>query len=103
MPGLTLRSDPPRTEQEIQALLLGGSAETGDARAAGISYGADFLGELLAETPLKGLQVRTSNERSVDDRTYATWAIATQVSDEIWFDSQPSPTISTPAKLGWRA
>lgn len=83
---LTLRSDPPRTEQEIQALLLGGTAETGDAGAAGISYGADFLGELLAETPLKGLQLRTSNERSVDDRTYATWAIATQVSDEIWFE-----------------
>jgi hypothetical protein len=82
---LTLRSDPPRTEQEIQALLLGGSAES-DAGAAGISYGTDFLGEVLAETPLRGLQLRTSNERSVDDRTYATWAAAVQISDEIWFE-----------------
>jgi autotransporter translocation and assembly factor TamB len=83
---LTLRSDPPRTEQEIQALLLGGTSESGDAGAAGISYGTDFLGEILAETPLRGLNLRTSNERSVDDRNYATWAIATQVSDEIWFE-----------------
>ncbi|HUF76741.1 MAG TPA: translocation/assembly module TamB domain-containing protein, partial [Longimicrobiales bacterium] len=83
---LTLRSDPPRTEQEIQALLLGGTSESGDAGAAGISYGTDFLGEVLAETPLRGLQLRTSNERSVDDRTYATWAAAVQISDEIWFE-----------------
>jgi autotransporter translocation and assembly factor TamB len=83
---LTLRSDPPRTEQELQALLLGGTSESGDAGAAGISYGTDFLGEVLAETPLRGLQLRTSNERSVDDRTYATWAAAVQISDEIWFE-----------------
>jgi translocation and assembly module TamB len=83
---LTLRSDPPRTEQEIQALLLGGSSETGDAGAAGISYGTDFLAEVLAETPLQGVQIRTSNERGVDDRTYATWAAAVQISDEIWFE-----------------
>jgi hypothetical protein len=83
---LSLRSDPPRTEQEIQALLLGSTSESGDAGAAGISYGTDFLGEVLAETPLKGINIRTSNERSVDDRTYATWAAAVQVSDEIWFE-----------------
>jgi hypothetical protein len=83
---LTLRSDPPRTEQEIQALLLGGTSETGDAGAAGISYGTDFLAEVLAETPLQGVQIRTANERGVDDRTYATWAAAVQISDEIWFE-----------------
>jgi hypothetical protein len=83
---LSLRSDPPRTEPEIQALLLGGTSESADAGAAGISYGADFLGEVLAETPLKGINIRTANERSADDRTYATWAAAVQVSDEIWFE-----------------
>jgi len=84
---LRLESDPPRSEQEIQALLLGGgSGEGGDAQAAGLSAGTDFLGEVLAETPLRGVQLRASNETGVDDKTYATYSAAVQVSDEIWFE-----------------
>jgi len=84
---LRLDSDPPRSEQEIQALLLGGgSNEGGDTQTAGLSYGTDFLGEVLSETPLRGVQLRASNETGVDDKTYATYSAAVQVSDEIWFE-----------------
>ena len=84
---LRLDSDPARTQAEIQALLFGGgTGEGGDAQAAGIGYGADFLGELLADTPLRRVELRTASEQTADDRYYSTYTAAVQVSDEIWFE-----------------
>ncbi len=84
---LRLDSDPARSQAEIQALLFGGgTGEGGDAQAAGIGYGADFLGELLADTPLRRVELRTASEQTADDRYYSTYTAAVQVSDEIWFE-----------------
>jgi autotransporter translocation and assembly factor TamB len=84
---LRLDSDPARSQAEIQALLFGGgTGEGGDAQAAGIGYGADFLGELLADTPLRRVELRTASEQTADDRYYSTYTAAVQISDEIWFE-----------------
>jgi autotransporter translocation and assembly factor TamB len=73
---LRLESDPPLSEPEIQALLLGG--------ASGIS--TDFLSEALVDTPFRGMQFGASNQTAADERTYATYWAAVQISDEIWFE-----------------
>jgi hypothetical protein len=84
---LRLESDPARSEAEIQALLLGGGAsESGDAQGAGVGYGADFVSELLADTNLPHVELRTGSETAADDRRYATYTAAVQISDEVWFE-----------------
>jgi hypothetical protein len=83
---LDVRSDPPRAEQEIYALLLGGSGEGGSATAAGVGFGATVVGQLLSDTPLRNVEIRTASEQTVDERTYATYTAAVQISDEIWFE-----------------
>jgi autotransporter translocation and assembly factor TamB len=97
---LRLDSDPARSQAEIQALLFGGgTGEGGDAQAAGIGYGADFLGELLADTPLRRVELRTASEQTADDRYYSTYTAAVQVSDEIWFEgSYKNLNTSDPAE-----
>lgn len=85
---LRLFSDPARSEQEIYALLLGGSgsAEGGNARVAGAGVGADLLGSLLVNTPLSQVEFRVGSEQSPDQREYATYTAAVPVSDEVWFE-----------------
>ena len=79
--------DPARSEAEIQALLLGGGAsESGDAQGAGVGYGADFVSELLADTNLPHVELRTGSETAAEDRRYATYTAAVQISDEVWFE-----------------
>ncbi len=85
---LDVDSDPQLSDQEIYALLLGGSAgqESGSATATGVGLGAGVLGELLSDTPLRNVEIRTASEQTVDERTYSTYTAAMQLSDEIWFE-----------------
>jgi autotransporter translocation and assembly factor TamB len=84
---LRLQSDPARSEAEIQALLLGGGGnESGDAQTAGVGYGADFVNELLADTNLPHVELRTGSESSGDDRRYQTYTAAVQISEQVWFE-----------------
>jgi len=108
---LRLSSDPPLSPAEIQALVLGGSADGGDARAAGVGYGADFVGELLADTPLKRVELRTGNETSADERNYLTYTAAMPVSENVWVElsyknlesnSPAEHTDAASATVDWR-
>ncbi|HTQ07309.1 MAG TPA: translocation/assembly module TamB domain-containing protein [Polyangiaceae bacterium] len=85
---LRLESDPSLTQPEIQALLLGGSSNSsgGEAQAAGLGYGADFMGQLLADTPLKQVEIRTGNETTADDLSYATYSAVVPVGDNVWVE-----------------
>jgi hypothetical protein len=84
---LRLESDPARTEAEIQALLLGGGAsQSGSAQGAGVGYGADFVSALLADTKLPHVELRTGSETASDDRRYATYTAAVQISESVWFE-----------------
>jgi hypothetical protein len=85
---LRLESDPALPQAEIQALLLGGGSSEGggDAQAAGIGYGADFLSEFLADTPLRNVELRTGSETTADDRSYSTYTAAIPISENIWFE-----------------
>jgi translocation and assembly module TamB len=96
---LRLESDPALTQPEIQALLLGGSStQGGEAQAAGLGYGADFVGQLLADTPLKQVQIRTGNETTADDLSYATYSAVVPVSENVWVElSYKSLEASGPA------
>jgi translocation and assembly module TamB len=84
---LRLQSDPPLSQAEIQALLLGGGAgEGGEAQAAGIGYGADFVGQLLADTPLRQVELRTASETTADDLSYSTYTAALPISENVWVE-----------------
>ena len=85
---LRLESDPARSEAEIQALLLGGGSpsDSGEAQTAGIGYGADFVSELLADTNLPHVELRTGSEAAADDRRYQTYTAAVQIGDNVWFE-----------------
>ena len=107
---LRLSSDPALTPPEIQALLLGGSSG-GDAQAAGVGYGADFVGQLLADTPLRRVELRTANETSADARNYLTYTAAVPVSENVWVElsyknlatnSPAAHTDAASATVDWR-
>jgi hypothetical protein len=84
---LRLESDPALSQADIQALLLGGgSSQGGQAQAAGLGYGADFMGELLADTPLRQVELRTGTETTADDLSYATYSAAVPVSENVWVE-----------------
>lgn len=85
---LRLESDPALSQPDIQALLLGGGSGEGggDAQAAGIGYGADFLSEVLADTPFRNVELRTGSETTADDRSYSTYTAAIPISESIWFE-----------------
>jgi translocation and assembly module TamB len=84
---LRLTSDPSLSQAEIQALLLGGgAAEGGEAQAAGIGYGADFVGQLLADTPLRRVELRTASETTADDMSYSTYTAALPISENVWVE-----------------
>jgi translocation and assembly module TamB len=108
---LRLSSDPPLSPPEIQSLLLGGSGDAGDAQAAGVGYGADFVGGLLADTPLKRVELRTGNETSADERSYLTYTAAMPVSENVWVElsyknlesnSPAEHTDAASATVDWR-
>ncbi|MFZ5894377.1 MAG: translocation/assembly module TamB domain-containing protein [Myxococcota bacterium] len=82
-------SSPTKDLQQIYAVLLGGSGGTGggDARAAGAGVGADqLLGPLLANTPLRKVELRTGSELSADRRSYSTYSAAVPLSEQVWFE-----------------
>jgi hypothetical protein len=85
---LRLSSDPPRNEQEIYALLLGGSGsgEGGDPTATGAGVGADLLGSLLVNTPLRQVEFRAGSEQLTDQRSYSTYTAAVPISENVWFE-----------------
>ncbi|MFO7177409.1 MAG: translocation/assembly module TamB domain-containing protein [Pseudomonadota bacterium] len=110
---LRLTSDPPRSEQEIHALLLGGSSGEGggDAAVTSASVGADILGTLLVNTPLRRVELRAGSEQSADRRSYSTYSAAVPIGDDIWFEgsykllSSGDPNAATQAVSGtidWR-
>ena len=108
---LRLSSDPALTPPEIQALLLGGASDGGDAQAAGVGYGADFVGQLLADTPLRRVELRTANETSADARNYLTYTAAVPVSENVWVElsyknlesnSPAEHTDAASATVDWR-
>lgn len=85
---LTL-SSPTKDLQQIYATLLGGtsSGQGGDARAAGAGVGADqLLGPLLANTPLRKVEIRTGSELAADRRSYSTYSAAVPLSEQVWFE-----------------
>lgn len=94
-----LLSSPGRSQQEIYALLLGGSGdggEGGDARAAGAGVGADrLLSPILQNTPLRNVEIRAGSERSADDRTYSTYTAAVPVGENLWFEGSYKAVAST--------
>jgi translocation and assembly module TamB len=84
-------SSPTKDLQQIYAVLLGGSGGPegggGDARAAGAGVGADqLLGPLLANTPLRKVEIRTGSELTADRRSYSTYSAAVPISDQVWFE-----------------
>jgi hypothetical protein len=84
---LRLESDPALPQAEIQALLLGGgSSEGGEAQAAGLGYGADFVGQLLADTPLRRVELRTGTGTTGDDLAYSTYSAAVPVGENVWVE-----------------
>jgi hypothetical protein len=85
---LRLESDPALSQADIQALLLGGggSRDNGQAQAAGLGYGADFVGQLLADTPLQRVELRTGTETTADDVSYSTYSAAVPVSENVWVE-----------------
>jgi len=85
---LRLESDPALPQADIQALLLGGSGarEGGQAQAAGLGYGADFVGQLLADTPLQKIELRTGTETTAEDVSYSTYSAAVPVSENVWVE-----------------
>lgn len=87
---LKLRSDPERSDAEKFALLLGGTGSDdsgggGNATTTGIGVGAGVLDQLLSDTPLRNVELRTASE-TLQQRTYSTYTAAVQISDEIWFE-----------------
>jgi hypothetical protein len=88
-PKLRFRSDPDRPQDEIQALLLGGSSgeEGGDARSTGIGVGANLVSSLLSDAPIvSDIEFRTANEQSADQRSYSTYTGAYPLSDTLWVE-----------------
>jgi autotransporter translocation and assembly factor TamB len=84
---LRLESDPALSQADIQALLLGGgTSEGGQAQAAGLGYGADFVGQLLADTPLQRVELRTSAGTTADAQSYSTYSAAVPVSENVWVE-----------------
>jgi translocation and assembly module TamB len=84
---LRLESDPALPQADIQALLLGGgTSEGGQAQAAGLGYGADFVGQLLADTPLKRVELRTGTGTTADDLSYSTYSAAVPVGENVWVE-----------------
>jgi autotransporter translocation and assembly factor TamB len=82
-------SSPTKDLQQIYATLLGGTSggEGGDARAAGAGVGADqLLGPLLANTPLRKVEIRTGSELAADRRSYSTYSAAVPLSEQVWFE-----------------
>jgi hypothetical protein len=85
-------SSPGRTQEEAYALLLGSGEGTAPgagtgAQAAGAAVGADqLLGPLLANTPLRKVEIRTGSEQTADQRTYSTYTAGVPIGDRLWFE-----------------
>jgi len=85
---LRLTSDPPlASESQVMALLLGGGGNDSTA-SAGLGVGATLFNELLSDTALSSLEVRTSS-----DERHANYTAAVPLRDNLWFEATyQSPT-----------
>ncbi len=94
---LRLTSDPPlASEAQIQALLLGGGPGN-DKASAGVGLGAALFAEVLADTPLSRVELRTSK----GDRT-ANYTAAVPLRDNLWFEAtymNPSTSSARPGSV----
>jgi autotransporter translocation and assembly factor TamB len=87
-------SDPARPEAEIMALLLGGPAPAtgqdeegagGGAAAAGsaaVGGAAPIVNELLADSPLGSVELRTATYEG-----QSSYTAAVQITEEVWFET----------------
>jgi autotransporter translocation and assembly factor TamB len=115
---VSFTSDPPRSEPEIMALLLGGPATTTDDEGAGAgataagtaAVGGAFpvINELLADSPLGRVEFRTATYEG-----RSSYTAAVRVTESVWFEGtyrsretdQNSPSAETPdvsGTLDWR-
>ena len=97
---MTLTSDPPLPENEVVALLLGGTpGDGGSATATGVGVGATLWNDVFADTALGAVDIRASNE---EER--ANYTAAVRVSDDVWFEatylSPATNSQSTPGASG---
>ncbi len=85
---LRFSSDPAlASESQVMALLLGGSGNDSTA-GAGLGVGATLFNELLSDTALSSLEVRTSS-----DERHANYTAAVPLRDNLWFEATyQSPT-----------
>ncbi len=81
-------SSPSHSREETLALLLGGAPSEGtDAQVTGAAVGAEnILGPLLANTPLRNVEIRTGSQTTADQRSYSTYTAAVPISDSVWFE-----------------
>lgn len=86
---LRLSSDPAlSSESQIMALLLGGSSAKDSSAAAGLGVGATLFNEMLSDTALSRLEVRTSS-----DERHANYTAAVPIRENLWFEATyQSPT-----------
>ncbi|HEY5962001.1 MAG TPA: translocation/assembly module TamB domain-containing protein, partial [Polyangiaceae bacterium] len=82
-------SDPPLTsESQVLALLLGGGSGDDSTASAGLGVGATLFHEVLSQTALSSLEVRTSA-----DERHANYTAAMPLRENLWFEATyQSPT-----------
>ncbi|HEY4106212.1 MAG TPA: translocation/assembly module TamB domain-containing protein [Polyangiaceae bacterium] len=83
------------------------AASSSNPASAGLGAGAGLLGsQLLANTALSNLQIKTGSETTADQRLYQTYSAAYPISDTIWFEGSyktsqdPVPTGANTAFSG---
>jgi hypothetical protein len=80
---LRLSSDPPlASESQVMALLLGGGSGNDSTASAGLGVGASLFNEVLSDTALSSLEVRTSS-----DERHANYTAAVPIRENLWFEA----------------
>jgi hypothetical protein len=76
-------SDPPlSSESQVLALLLGGGSGDDSTASAGLGVGATLFHEMLSQTALSSLEVRTSA-----DERHANYTAAVPLRENLWFEA----------------
>jgi translocation and assembly module TamB len=102
---ISFRSDPPRPESEIVALLLTGTtddvdssehtSETGMALGAGSQAAAPILDKLFSKTPLSGIKFQATATGGTP-----AYTASYRVSDAVWLEGIYKPQGGTSADTG---
>jgi translocation and assembly module TamB len=104
---LRLSSDPPLADQaQLQALLLGGTTAGGESQgqSLGVGTGAGVLGQLLDDTFLGNVELRTASEQTAARDAYTSYSAAIPLSDDVWFEGSykraETPAVAGPQNAG---